>query len=403
MLPASRFEWAKELPADPGSAKMTAAEKLTSMRDGSRDGHRQSDLPQMVTEFYLYLPPEKARAVAHNWGKTCGPPALTEEEVDECCNRQERWRNGKFVADVAAPKSSTDPRARLREFVSRLTETNKVNRTVPTYLSVVDKALGGTDAIQGGFDPGSLVYIPAEKGTGKSIFTNHETVQTAKRARGALYCCPEMSYDDQMDRIFAACMGRPTRLIRNHRTGRQPVTELDIRAYEHAESLIAGWPLVVRDDTFTLPSIVEAVETWPRDWPPLELLTVDSPHVLLPPPGFQPGRAALEANSAGLMALTKKHGLVTLAPCQISRPEGKAKEASNWRPTRWSLRDSEALGHHCDIMLLLYREKKSRVLELNIAKGRNGEGEDDAEWLQVEFDGMHARLGNVKGGASHGA
>lgn len=393
------FAWAKELPADPGTAKMTAAEKLTSMREGSRDGHRQTDLPQMVTEFYLYLPPVKARAMAHNWGALCGPPPLAEKEINECCDRHENWRNGKFVAEVV----QTDPRAKLRGFVSRLTDPKKRDRTMPTGLAVLDGALGAEPDknIAGGFDPGSLVYIPAEKGTGKSIFTNHETVYTAKRKRGVLYLCPEMSYDDQMARIFAAVMGRPTKMVRNHMMGRQPVTEIDVRAYEHAETLIASWPLIVRDDTLTLHSIEEAVETWPSGWAPLELLVVDSPHVLLAPPGHQPGRGALEANSAGLMALTKKHSLVTLAPCQIARPEGRAKEASDWRPTRWSLRDSEALGHHADILLLLYREKKSRVLEISIAKGRHGEGEDDAQWLSVEFEGMYSRLGNLKGPVSH--
>jgi hypothetical protein len=59
------------------------------------------------------------------------------------------------------------------------------------------------------------------------------------------------------------------------------------------------------------------------------------------------------------------------------------------------LRDSEALAHHADIMLLLYREKKSQVLEISVAKGREGEGEDGVEWLQFGFEGMYSRLKNL--------
>jgi replicative DNA helicase len=401
MLPASRFGWANELPADPGTAKMTAEAKLISMRDGSRDGHRQGDLPTVVTEFYNYLPPDKARAVAQNWGKTCGPPPLTEKEINEYCDRHEKWRNGNFVAEQPVNKTvlgAPDQRNTLSSFVSRLIEPHKQDRTISSGLTELDYALGGDRAekIMGGYSPGQLVYIVGEKGTGKSILTNHTVVHEMDRqSRGVAYLCPEMSYDQQMTRIFANVSRTPFKKIRNHMLGRQAITDTDAASYRKAEREVGQWPLIVRDDIRSMDDVEQVIETWPKEWPPLEILVVDSLYVLSAPAGTSAGRFAIEANSTRLMALTKKHKLVTLAPCQISRPQGTAATASNWRPTRWSLRDSEALAHHSDIMLLLYREKKSPVLEISVSKGRDGEGEDSAEWLQFGFDGMHSRLKNL--------
>jgi predicted ATP-dependent serine protease len=230
-----------------------------------------------------------------------------------------------------------DQRNTLSSFVSRLIEPQKQDRTISSGLTELDYELGGDRATKllGGYSPGHLVYIVGEKGTGKSILTNHTVVHILKQQpRGVAYLCPEMSYDGQMIRMFSAVLGSPAKKIRNHMLGRQPLSAIEVGLYKHTAQTIGAWPLVVRDDIRSIDDVEQVIETWPKEWAPLEALVVDSPYVLSAPAGTSAGRFALEANSARLMALTKKHNLVTLAPCQISRPQGTAAAASNWRPTR---------------------------------------------------------------------
>jgi hypothetical protein len=378
MLPTSRFEWANELPADPGTAKLTAVAKLISMRDGSRDGHRQADLPTVVTEFYKYMPPEMARAVAQNWGKTCGPPPLTEKEIDEYCDRHEKWRNRNFTAEQPVA-TSFDPVAEVSIFTGDLLAAKPRSALLPTGFPILDKVL------RGGSRPGDVVYIAAMRGTGKSVFALQASTNASREGRVGLYNSLEMTAQAQRCRQYGQIAGMPVSKFEELLYGERAADQIDMRAIHALQARIAQWPLSIRDDLTSLDAIEQAVAARPG----LEYIVIDQLHHLQPPTGVT-GMAALEANSRGLVLLAKKYKVVIYALCQINRPDELSRKNPKWRPHAFSLRGSEQLAHDCDVLLYLYRERGGHVLEVNVNKGRGG-GESE-DWLPLEFGPVYCQV-----------
>src|SRR5207249_974980 len=88
-----------------GRPKRTAAE-WAQVVGGVCEGHRQEELVRVVGLLYAKHDPVLARELAHGYGRGCDP-ALTEAEVDACCDRIEAKELAK--SDREADTSADEP------------------------------------------------------------------------------------------------------------------------------------------------------------------------------------------------------------------------------------------------------------------------------------------------------
>jgi RecA/RadA recombinase len=364
MLPASRFGWANELPADPGTAKMTAAEKLASMRDGSRDGHRQADLPTMVAEFYQYNPPEKARAIAQNWGKTCGPPPLTEEEVDACCDRHERWRNGKFVADAPSPPS-------FSAYIERVLAPKSKSLYRKTGLASLDAGLNG------GLVPGQLVIINGLPSVGKTNLEDHLAVAFARAGLRTNFAEGEMSHDEIYARLCAAQAGLAVTKIEDSLYGEYALhPQFEGMRLINAGRELDRLPLKIHGRVKTVAALRTLLIEQPCD-----VLIVGVLQRFQPPEGMERGRHAVESDINALKDLAMEFNVIVIAASHVQRPirtKNDGERQPIFYPTKESARESGQIEGLADVMILLARDMASesaierQKLYWRVAKVRRG-------------------------------
>lgn len=228
---------------------------------------------------------------------------------------------------------------------------------VGTGFPALDHALGG------GSEPGEFCILGARQGVGKTALALSIAVRRAQQGHGVLVVSREMRLKKLLNRMLAQ-----TGRIRaaGLRSGRLTPTEYHQmrKGYDTLHPL----PLWLDDQTKTVEQITGVVERWPYT-PPLSLVVVDYLQLVRAPRGIQDRRLQVEHVSGALKDLAHSTGITVLCLSAMSRTE---KGNTERRPVVQDLRESGAIEHDADIILLLNRGFAEAETEVIVAKNRDG-------------------------------
>lgn len=222
---------------------------------------------------------------------------------------------------------------------------------------VISTPFPGLDYLMlGGFRPGELTILGARPGMGKSALALEMTRHVARHGHPVLFVSREMSGEALARRLLA----QEGRLDAGTlRTGKHT----DWTRVTAAINRVYGLPAYITERPRTVQAITQAV----REVPSCAFVVVDYLQILSAP-GVKDRRQQVETISAGLKQMALECKVPVFVLSSLSRPDSKAKQTA---PGMASLRDSGALEHDADTVMLLHREPKQLHTLCTIVKNRD--------------------------------
>jgi replicative DNA helicase len=284
----------------------------------------------------------------------------------------------------AAPSSDRDED--LGEVATRVVadlETGKRPEFLPTPFPWL------TDTLGRGLLPGELIYLGGRPGVAKSALALEWATLAAQKGFRPLVFSREMTVDALARRVLSQQARVLSAKLRSGDIDRD-----DFRRLHAVVPRLRAMGVRLDASSASLGQIQRRVAR--RAWKPTEPATaatgirfviVDYVQLVKGPKGTD-RRIEIEAVSAGLKALAVRHQVVVLALSSLTPPQpGKGKKRPV--PDMASLRESRALEHDADVVLLLHRpeaDKPGRKLILDKARdGGTGSCELHFEGAFVTF------------------
>jgi replicative DNA helicase len=216
--------------------------------------------------------------------------------------------------------------------------------------------------LSGGFLRGELVYLGGRPGFGKTALGLYVARHAAEQGHPALVVSREM---------LVTALGRRvlTQVTRVHATAlRAGILDADEWArLDAALPRLRALPVWLTDRAVSIGQ-VEATIRAAQERHGVRLVVVDYLQLLRAPRSITEKRLAVEFVSQTLKTLAVELGLVVVCLSSLSRPErGVARP-----PHLSDLRESGALEHDADVVLLLHRPEPGQPdTQLIVAKGRD--------------------------------
>jgi hypothetical protein len=319
---------------------------LTQALVGVGEGGRDSTCTRLAG--YLLgrgLSQDATDLILQMWAERCVPP-FPPDQVSKCVESIAK-REG---APEAPPHSLREALARVLGY-----KPSQGRNVAATEFNALDEMLDG------GFEPG-LILMGARPGIGKSALALHISRLNAKH-RGVLYISREMTVDALVRRLLAQASGVGVSTLK--RGYEDDITKELVTI--GAEKL-AGLEMWLTSDIASTAQLEEALKVYQPG--ALGLVVIDYLQMMKAAEPIRESRQRVEAVASELKRLAVLFDLPILALSSLSRPE---RGAANWRPTLASLRESGELEHAADAVLLLHREEGSDLMEVHLAKQRDGE------------------------------
>lgn len=247
---------------------------------------------------------------------------------------------------------------------------------VPTPWPELDEIL------LGGLRAGELILLAARTSVGKSLAALEIAAGAARSGCPSTVITCEMDRNELMARLVASTGTVPLSMLVEHRV---PPEEMD--RVKRAAGRIAELPLVIEE--MVHPSVAEIrshVRTAHRTRG-LGLAVVDQLSFLKPSDPRAQTRDQLSQIGIDLKSLARELAIPVLLVHQLNRgPTSRADKRPDWNS---DIRDTDALAHHSDKVMLLWRpEDKPGRITVIVGKHRNGPvGE-----VELGFEGRYARI-----------
>lgn len=230
--------------------------------------------------------------------------------------------------------------------------TEHEQRTLPTPFPTLNYLLNG------GFWPGEYTLLGARPSIGKSALATQFALCVARRAHGTLIVSREMRNEAVVRRMLSQNGKLDAGRIRSGRN-------VDARSLTASADKLHGMPIWLTDCAHS-PEVIAATVDQLAD--KIGFCVVDYLQLLDGPKHIREHRLQIEAISKALKNLATTRNIPVLALSSLSRPaQGQEK-----RPTLASLRETAALEHDADVVLLLHRERERNETECIVAKNRDG-------------------------------
>lgn len=270
--------------------------------------------------------------------------------------------------------------ARLDSFIEELDEKPRMS---PTPWPALDRLIGG-------FRPGALYVIAGRPGKGKSAIAGQIAYELAKQGTTG-FVTVEMGEEEVLQRIVSAVGSVPFSAITNHQ-----MTHPEWRAFAVAEPMIRALPLYVADRIRVFTQVASFARTLHRKGD-LQGLVIDYLGLMTSGEKHTDRRLDLEAVTRGAKVLAKQLDIPVFLLAQLNRAavvRGKGKEVA---PIITDLRDTGSLEQDADCVILLHRdEQRNRVLEMNVAKHRQG----PTGRIELKWEGGYMRASEKDWGAT---
>jgi len=237
-----------------------------------------------------------------------------------------------------------------------------------------------TEELGGGLLPGELVFLGGRPGVAKSALALEWAVLAARKGFPALVISREMTISALTRRVLAQ---QAHVFARRLRSG--AVDADDLRRLKAALPRLQELPIWFDEGSASLGEIQRKVARSAQAG--TRFVIVDYLQLVRGPKGTD-RRLEVEAVSAGLKTLALRHNVVMLALSSMTPPPpNKGKRPP--RPDMSALRESRALEHDADVVLLLHRPSpESSSRELILAKARDG----GTGHCPLHFEGAYLRF-----------
>ena len=240
------------------------------------------------------------------------------------------------------------------------------------------------------FKPGQLIVIGARPWMGKTSLMLNFALEQALNNIKTMFISLEMSNRELIQRMFAA-----QSWIHYKKIEQKNFTEQDIVTLKAAKETLKDIPLTLVDNAFGFNQIMSIIrDKYEKDWMDvvyidyLQLLSINNPN--------WDRNLEIGAFTRQIKMLAKELGIAIVIGSQLNR---QAESRFDKRPLLADLRASWSIEQDADMVMLLYRdayynqdlnEAEAKLLEINIAKHRNG----SCETLMLDFDGPVMKISN---------
>jgi replicative DNA helicase len=292
--------------------------------------------------------------------------------------------------DLLSRSSSHETLRSIADAVDRATDRWQQpddGRAIPTGLTDFDAALGG-------LDPGDLIVLAGRPSMGKTACATHCALEAAKRGYGVIFFSLEMREEHVVARMASEECGIPYKAAI-----RRQLSDRNLEIFIRAATGISHLPLLIDDGAAQTTSQIAAkvrrtANDFERRGKRLSLVIIDHLTKLRFDARYA-GNRVLEVGEAtgALASLAKSQDVAVLCLSQLNR---QVDSRENKRPQLTDLRESGAIEQDADVVIFPFREayylertkyqdpaeeklredqlaRLSNVLELQIAKCRNGE------------------------------
>ncbi|MDZ7418808.1 MAG: replicative DNA helicase [candidate division KSB1 bacterium] len=284
----------------------------------------------------------------------------------------------------ATEQDRQNPPERLAVAASRVLDLVTKRAQSPKHLVGLPTGLAKLNELTGGWREGQYIVVGARPSTGKTALAWFWAQEAAASGFPALFVSLEMTSEELIERLLARVSRIDSRKLQTGMLGGAELERL-----KEAVSLAHAWPLWIADEPMLrLSPLRSRVHRAVRDHG-IRLLVIDYLQLLRPDREQENEVQNLRAVSAGLKALAKDLKLSLIVCSQLSRlPEQRADQ----KPRLSDLRESGAIEQDADVVVLLWaKESNPTVLELIVAKHRNGpKGQ-----ISVYYDRATGYFGNL--------
>lgn len=335
---------------------------------GVSEGKRAVTTARLAGYFLRQrLPHDVIAQILAPYAKACRPP-LTPAEIRNTIASVSRYHpDADPVTDAAdtTNDAKAEGEAPLVHHVSAaidrlIEESNKgtqnlVNTPFPKFNWL----------LMGGFEPGTLCYIGARPGVGKTAFALQLATHAAKNERKTLVISAEMLSWSLARRILAQEGMLDARVLRT------PEGIMSDRAQDTIDR-VKALPLWISDSAFTLNTIRAAVREAPEG---VDCLIVDYLQILSAAVA-EGRRHEVDALSKGLKRIASEFEIPVICLSSLSRPQG----GDDKKPTLAALRESGQLEHDAHYVIFLHPsqppsqlpEDANRQIMAILEKNRDG-------------------------------
>jgi len=330
-----------------------------ALSGGAGEGARDHTCTRLAGYFIgLGVDAETTKTIlCETFGRNSTPP-FPAREIFKCVDSIDRRHQRPDLKLEAFPISTS-----LVEFCKELDRPEE--RRIRTHLNGLNRKLDG------GFSKGELIYLAARAGVGKTALSLQFAQSAALDGAITLIVSHEMLVSALVRRIVAQTAKVSASDIRQKQLNE--MQRVDVMG---AVKLLSDLPVWMTDRAYTFADIYNLSETM-KAGPGLDFLIVDYLQRITGQSKTD-RRVQIESISNSLKSLAQEFKIPVLCLSAVSRP---AKGQST-KPTMESLRESGALEHDADIIILLDRGIKERDTNLLVAKNRDGA----TGVVQLEFD-----------------
>jgi len=330
-----------------------------ALSQGAGEGTRDNTCTRLAGYFIgKGIDPETTKLIlCETFGRNSTPP-FPSREIYKCVDSIDKRHIRPELKLEATPISVA-----MVEFMKELDRPTE--QRIRTHLEDLNRKLDG------GFSRGELIYLAARAGVGKTALSLQFAHSAALDGAKTLIVSHEMLTGALARRLVAQTSNVSASDIR-----RKDLGEIDRSNLLSAVERLSALPIWITDRAQTFADIHTLSETM-RDGPGLDFLIVDYLQRITAQSKID-RRIQIEQISNSLKSLAQEFRIPVLCLSAVSRP---AKGQST-KPTMESLRESGALEHDADIIILLDRGVKERDTTLLVAKNRDGA----TGIVQLEFD-----------------
>ncbi len=338
------------------TGKNWVADALSS---GAADGTRDHTCTRLAGYFIgRGLDVETTKTIlCETFGRNCTPP-FPAREISKCVDSINKRHEKPHLKLEAFPISAS-----LIEFCKELDKPEE--RRIRTHLNELNGKLDG------GFSKGELIYLAARAGVGKTALSLQFAQSAALDGATTLIVSHEMLVSALVGRIVAQTSKVSASDIRQKKLNE--IQRVDVMG---AVKLLSDLPVWLTDRAYTFADIYKLSEEM-REGPGLDFLIVDYLQRVTAT-GKTDRRIQVETISNSLKSLAQEFRIPVLCLSAVSRPV----KGQSTKPTMESLRESGALEHDADIIILLDRGVNEQDTTLLVAKNRDGA----TGVVQLEFD-----------------
>jgi hypothetical protein len=327
---------------------------------GVGEGGRDNTCTRLAGYFLgRGLPVDVVETILVEWGERCSP-AFPADAVAKCIASIAKRH------EPAAAVETYGVAAVVGEALAEIKVPPAERKLRPTELPGLDKLLSG------GFEPGEFVLFGARPGVGKTALALQIARKVAENGAPVLIDSREMRRTAVVRRLLVQLSG-----VRASDVKSGQLVEMQWKSLAWAASYLATLPIHLTNarSVEELREVASAVGA-------LGLIVVDYLQLMKTAFAGENKRSNVEAVSEALKALAVDFDVPVLCLSSLRRLT-KAKDGTREKPDMSDLRESGALEHDGDIVMLMAREFDSDVCDLVIAKNRDGRVGD----LKLRFRG----------------